>query len=584
MKTIQILPIIAATLLFAKLSLAQDDGVLIDPSETLTRHPSATLEVGRLQSTTANDYGGFLAPRMTLVNRGNIASPAEGLLIYQTDNTPGYYLYNGSGWNRLFEGTGSTSITLNGNSFERAALTGDVTAAANSNVTTISDNAVDGTDINLSGNTIGDMMYYNGTDWVRLASSTSGRILRTNGAAAPSWSDPTGIMTVENGLTETAPATVRLGGTLTQATTITQGSYNMDFNLNGTGDMRVMDGATERVRFEDGGRVEILATTDASGTAGSGVLEIGNSLRIDDNEIITNTNATLFLNSDNAGDVQMDGGTFHMDASANRVGIGTTTPAYTLETVAGGSVSVNDGFVRKVKGFYLQDWDDDTGGSDDKYRLLGRDGAWQFYNGGVVVGNYNDGTWSDLADGWLVVEDRVGIRTTAPTEVLDVNGSVRIRGGSPEVGDVLTATSTDGTATWSAGVPLGTIVAWHKNGGAGTLPSGWEECDGSPSSRNGITIPNLNGGTTSKSGDASKGHFLRGHTSSGVFETDASNNFYEVNQDADDGGANTRQLDDDGEYTDWFQQYYSNDRMRFKNEGVETRVTNMSVVWIIKVE
>ncbi|MBK7634767.1 MAG: hypothetical protein IPJ13_11100 [Saprospiraceae bacterium] len=38
--------------------------------------------------------------------------------------------------------TGSTSITLNGTSFERAALTGDVTAAANSNATTIANDAV----------------------------------------------------------------------------------------------------------------------------------------------------------------------------------------------------------------------------------------------------------------------------------------------------------------------------------------------------------------------------------------------------------------------------------------------------------
>jgi hypothetical protein len=178
----------------------------------------------------------------------------------------------------------------------------------------------------------------------------------------------------------------------------------------------------------------------------------------------------------------------------------------------------------------------------------------------------------------------IGIRTTAPTTTLDVNGTVRIRGGSPAVGDVLTATSTNGTATWSAGVPKGTIVAWHKNGGGGTLPSGWQECDGSPATVNGVTIPNLNGGTTSKSGDASRGRFLRGHTSSGLFEGDVSNNFYQVNQDNDDGGSNTVTIDDDGNYTGWFQQYYSNDRMRFRNEGVETRVVNMSVVWIIKTD
>src|SRR5690606_29980432 len=50
------------------------------------------------------------------------------LTISSTDNNTTY--------------TGSTSITLNGTSFQRAALTGDVTATANSNVTTIANNAV----------------------------------------------------------------------------------------------------------------------------------------------------------------------------------------------------------------------------------------------------------------------------------------------------------------------------------------------------------------------------------------------------------------------------------------------------------
>jgi hypothetical protein len=39
---------------------------------------------------------GLLIPRMGLANRP--ASPATGLLIYQTDNTPGFYYYNGSAW------------------------------------------------------------------------------------------------------------------------------------------------------------------------------------------------------------------------------------------------------------------------------------------------------------------------------------------------------------------------------------------------------------------------------------------------------------------------------------------------------
>src|ERR1041385_3880934 len=37
----------------------------------------------------------------------------------------------------------------------------------------------------------GDILYYNGSDWVRLAAGTSGKVLQTNGAAAnPSWVTP----------------------------------------------------------------------------------------------------------------------------------------------------------------------------------------------------------------------------------------------------------------------------------------------------------------------------------------------------------------------------------------------------------
>ena len=59
---------------------------------------------------------GLLIPRMTIVQRDAIATPATGLLIYQTDNTPGYYYYNGSSWLPL-AGTGAASNywTLSGN-------------------------------------------------------------------------------------------------------------------------------------------------------------------------------------------------------------------------------------------------------------------------------------------------------------------------------------------------------------------------------------------------------------------------------------------------------------------------------------
>ena len=60
---------------------------------------------------------GFLMPRMTLSQRDLIASPATGLLVFQTDNTPGFYYYDGSSWVAIGgsgsgTGSGSDSNTL----------------------------------------------------------------------------------------------------------------------------------------------------------------------------------------------------------------------------------------------------------------------------------------------------------------------------------------------------------------------------------------------------------------------------------------------------------------------------------------
>jgi len=65
---------------------------------------SAMLDVS---STTS----GVLVPRMALSQRDNIASPAIGLLIYQTDNTPGFYYYSGSAWNAVSGGSSSQGLS-----------------------------------------------------------------------------------------------------------------------------------------------------------------------------------------------------------------------------------------------------------------------------------------------------------------------------------------------------------------------------------------------------------------------------------------------------------------------------------------
>lgn len=74
------------------------------------------------------------------------------------------------------------------------------------------------------------------------------------------------------------------------------------------------------------GRVEFTNQNDASGVQGSGVLEIGNTLRLDGNEIITNNGSPLYLQNDNFGNLTVDNGTFHVNSTINNIGVGTTNP------------------------------------------------------------------------------------------------------------------------------------------------------------------------------------------------------------------------------------------------------------------
>jgi hypothetical protein len=52
--------------------------------------------------------GGLLIPRMTELDRNDITNPATGLLVYQTDDTPGFYYFDGTSWGLI--GSGAFAI------------------------------------------------------------------------------------------------------------------------------------------------------------------------------------------------------------------------------------------------------------------------------------------------------------------------------------------------------------------------------------------------------------------------------------------------------------------------------------------
>jgi len=94
---------------------------------------------------------GVLVPRMTTAQRNAISSPATGLMIFQTDGTAGFYYYTGSAWSAV----GGSS---------------------------------------LPSGTTGDLLYYNGSNWVSLAAGANGKVLVVQ-SGVPTWM-PTTTLTV----------------------------------------------------------------------------------------------------------------------------------------------------------------------------------------------------------------------------------------------------------------------------------------------------------------------------------------------------------------------------------------------------
>ncbi|MBT7955108.1 MAG: hypothetical protein HN731_07950 [Rhodospirillaceae bacterium] len=111
---------------------------------------------------------------------------------------------------------------------EWKTVTSNSTDIADGSVTTakIANNAVDGTKIAMGSDAQGDVLYYNGTDYVRLGAGTSGQVLQTNGSAAnPSWVDAASgggkvvqVVNVIDGAVSTGTTTLPYDDTIPQNT------------------------------------------------------------------------------------------------------------------------------------------------------------------------------------------------------------------------------------------------------------------------------------------------------------------------------------------------------------------------------
>ena len=141
---------------------------------TTTPDVSAKLDIS---STTK----GLLVPRMTATERGAIATPAKGLLMYQTDGEAGFYVNTGTSsakvWTRI-----NMDWTKSGNDI---SYTGNISTTGNLTGGNASTSTISGFAANVATISTG----YN------LTAADNGKIIQSTAATAISVAIPTGLPT-----------------------------------------------------------------------------------------------------------------------------------------------------------------------------------------------------------------------------------------------------------------------------------------------------------------------------------------------------------------------------------------------------
>jgi hypothetical protein len=240
---------------------------------TTTPDASSLLEIKSITK-------GLLIPRMTLAQRNLIATPATGLMIYQTNSTPGFYYYNGTAWTAVSpKGVNTSNASLRNTSI------GLLTLSAN---TTGDDNTATGYQ-SLHSNTTGEFNTADGED--ALASNTTGYDNTANGQDALA-SNTTGYDNTANGSEALHYNTIGWDNTA-------NGYGALDFNTVGSGNTAngadaLFNNDTGTDNTADGGAALHSNTTGSHNTAnGVNALESNTT----GNENTANGDGALIFNS-----------------------------------------------------------------------------------------------------------------------------------------------------------------------------------------------------------------------------------------------------------------------------------------------
>jgi len=398
---------------------------------TTTPNSKAVLD---LQSS-GNDKG-LLIPRLTQAQRTAIASPPDGLMVFQTDGTTGFWYYFGGAWvnipnantagDNLGNHTATQNLNLGANKLVGNGGTTGLSIGSGGIVTPDANMSFNDKDIKLRGTNGSDA--YHGLGWYGSGKTWDGGVTIDGPVLYGNRGGALGTYRATTNVKSTAlywNSSGQVGiGTLSPAATLhvagTAGTSNVRLeSLSGTG--------TRMVTADDNGNLSTAtAPTGESTTAGNGLTLSGTQVQLGG----TLSQATTIANGGNSLSI----------SGAGNLGVGTSSPAAPLHVYSTNALTQRLESNSSV-GTRLELKNTSSGGGT--WTLLSTGASNSEGVGGLL---FNDDTGPRMYldnNGKL----QVGLGTNSSSTLLDVFGNTRLRGLSGTGTRVVTADASGNLST-----------------------------------------------------------------------------------------------------------------------------------------